>query len=112
LAGDLLGEGRDEAFAIDGDAKGGVDALQKLRDVEWGASLFKYVIGHVNLGQTFLGSGLRCWGVRLAEAANGAKLGLQRGFKNGENGFFEIVVHGGILGMDHQQDASLRSVCQ
>jgi hypothetical protein len=37
LAGDLLGEGRDEAFAIDGDAEGGVDTVEEVGDVEGGA---------------------------------------------------------------------------
>src|ERR1700676_3634659 len=55
VACDLLGEGRDEAFAIDGDAKGGVDAVEELGYVQRGAGLFKYVKGHIDLRQTFIG---------------------------------------------------------
>ena len=99
MSGDFLGEGRDEAFAVDGDAKGGVDAVQQHGDVERGGGFFKYVIGHVNLGQTFLASGTRRSFVYLAEPSDSAQLGFERGFKYGENGFFELVVHGGLLRM-------------
>jgi hypothetical protein len=67
--------------------------------MERGAGLFEYVIGHVNLRPTFLTDrtgGLR---VALAEAADGAELGLQRCFKYGEYGFLQIVVRGGLLSM-------------
>ena len=83
LAGDLFGEGRDEAFAIDGDAKGSVDAVQQLGDMEGGSRLLEYVISHINLRQTFSAAGRRCRGVALAEAANGAQLGIEGGFKYG-----------------------------
>jgi hypothetical protein len=99
LAGDLLSEGRDQALAIDGDAKGGVDAVQQGGDVERGPGLLEYVIGHVNLRQTSATGRPRCRCVSLAEPADGAQLGLQRGFKYGQEGILEIVVHGGLLSM-------------
>jgi hypothetical protein len=37
---DLLGEGRDEAFAIDGDAELGLDAVEDLGDVQGGSGPF------------------------------------------------------------------------
>jgi hypothetical protein len=99
LAGDLLGEGRDEAFAIDGDAEGGVDPVEELGDVEGGAGLFEYVIGHVNLRQTFSGRRFGGRRVSLAEAADSTELSVERGFEYGQNGIFEIIVHGGLLSM-------------
>jgi hypothetical protein len=83
LAGDLLGKGRDEAFAIHGDAKGSVDAVEQGGDVERGASLFKYVIGHVNLRPTCLVEGAGCDWVSLAQAAYSAELSFQGCFKYG-----------------------------
>src|ERR1019366_7224057 len=74
--------GRDEAFAIDGDAKGGVDTVQELGDVERRAGLFKYVKGHINLRQTFAASRPSRRGVTLAEASHGAQLSVKRGLKN------------------------------
>jgi hypothetical protein len=112
LAGDLLGEGRDEAFAIDGDAEGGVDTVEELGDVEGGAGLFEYVISHVNLRQTFSARRLGGSRVSLAEAADGAELSVERGFKYGQNGIFEIIVHGGHLSMAQGEDGIPRSVCQ
>src|SRR5674476_1596385 len=53
LAGDFLGEGRDEAFAIDGDAKGGLNACEQFGDMQRRASFLEYVIGHVHLRPTF-----------------------------------------------------------
>src|SRR5258708_962162 len=85
MSGDFLGEGRDEALAVDGDAKGGVDAVQQHGDVERGAGIFKYVMGHVNLGQTFLASGSRLGFVFLAEPSDGAQLGFESGFEYGQN---------------------------
>jgi len=75
-----------------------MDAIQQLGDVERRAGLFKYVIGHVNLRQTFTARGARRW-LALAEATNSAQLGLQRGFKYGKYGIFEVVTHGGLLSM-------------
>jgi len=99
LAGDFLGERRDETFAIDGDAEGSADALQEIGDVEGRAGLLEYVKCHVNLRQTFTARGTG--GIRLpaAEAADSAELGLQRGLKYGKDRFLEIVVHGGLLSM-------------
>jgi hypothetical protein len=99
LAGDFFRERRDETFAIDGDAEGGVDTLQQIGNMEGRASLLEYVKCHVNLRQTFITSGKGGIWAALAEAANSAELGLQRSFKYGEDGFPEIVVHGGLLSM-------------
>jgi hypothetical protein len=49
VAGDLLGEGRNEAFAIDGDAELGLDAVEDEGDVEGSARLLEYVISHIDL---------------------------------------------------------------
>jgi hypothetical protein len=112
LAGNLLSKGRDQAFAIDGDAKGGMDAVQELGDMEGRAGLLEYVIGHVNLRPTFHTSRLGRVLFPLAEAADGAELSFERGFKYGENGILEIVIHGGLLSMAQGEDDTLRSVCQ
>jgi hypothetical protein len=112
MAGDLLGEGRDEALAIDGDTEGSVDAVEELGDVEGGAGLFKYVKCHVHLRQTFAVSRRRGGRIALAEAADGAQLSFERSFKYGENGILEIVVHGGLLSMAQGDDDIRMSVCQ
>jgi hypothetical protein len=99
VAGDLFGEGRDQALAIDGDAKEGMDAGEQFGDMERGAGFLKYVIGHINLRPTFLGREGSGTGVALAKAADGAELSIERCFKYGEDGIFEIVVHEGLLSM-------------
>src|SRR5258708_325878 len=55
-AGDLFGERRNQAFAIDGDVESGLDAGEEVGDVQGRAGLFKYVVGHVYLRQTFRGA--------------------------------------------------------
>jgi hypothetical protein len=74
-----------------------VDAVEKFGDMERGAGFFEYVIGHIYLRQTFLTAGSGGIRASLTEAADGAELSIQRYFKYRENGFFEIVVHGGLL---------------
>jgi hypothetical protein len=75
-AGDLLGEGRDEALAIDLQTELGVDAVQDFGDMERGAGFLEYVVGHVHLRQTFtvawFGGVIRA----LTETADGAQLCL------------------------------------
>jgi hypothetical protein len=112
LAGDLLSKGRDKAFAIDGDAKGGMDAVQELGDMKRGAGPLEYVMGHVNLRPTFHAGRFGRIRIPQAEAADGAELSFERGFKYGKNGILEIVVHGGLLSMAQGEDGTLRSVCQ
>jgi len=51
-AGDLLGQGADEALAIDRDGEGGMDAGEEVGDVEGGAGLLEYVIRYIDLRQT------------------------------------------------------------
>jgi len=74
-----------------------LDADEEFGDVERGAGLLEYVIGHVNLRQTFITDGAGRARVSPAEAADGAELGIQRCFEYGQDGFFEVVVHGGLL---------------
>jgi hypothetical protein len=94
VAGDFLGEGRDEAIAIDGDAKGGLNASEQFGDMQRGASLLEYVIGHVNLRPTF--SWAECGGrFAMAKAADGAELSIERCFEYRENRILEIIRHGG-----------------
>jgi len=112
MAGDLLSKRRDEALAIDGDAKGGMDAIQELGDMERGAGLLKYVIGHINLRPTFHAGRLGRNRIPLAETADGSELSFERGFKYSKNGILEVVVHGGLLSMAQGEDDSFRSVCQ
>jgi hypothetical protein len=72
----FFGERGDRAFAVDGDAEVGLDAVQDLGDVQGRAGLLEYVEGHVQLRQTFAavrrGSGWRT----SAETADGAELGV------------------------------------
>jgi hypothetical protein len=93
-AGDLFGEGRDQAVAVDGEAELGVDAGEQVGDVQGGAGLLEYVESHVNLGQTFLArrTGGGCGSV--AEAADGAQLGVEGGFKSGKDYILEVIIHG------------------
>jgi hypothetical protein len=98
-AGDFLGKRRDEAFAIHGDAKGGADAVEEFGYVERRWGLLEYVIGHINLRQTYFAGRTDHARVSVAEASDGAELGVQRCFKYGEDGFLKIVVHGGLLSM-------------
>jgi hypothetical protein len=44
LAGDFHGEGRDQALAVDGDAKGGPNASERFGDERRGAGFLEYVI--------------------------------------------------------------------
>jgi hypothetical protein len=97
--GDLLGEGRDQAFAVHGDAKGGADAVEEFGDVERRWGLLEYVIGHINLRQTSFAGRTDHARVSVAEASDGAELGVQRCFKYGKDGFLKIVVHGEPLSM-------------
>jgi hypothetical protein len=84
-AGDLFGEGRDQAIAVGGGAELVADAGEQLGDMQGGTGFVEYVESHVNLGQTFLAR--RTGGGRgsVAEAADGAQLGVERSLNNGEN---------------------------
>jgi hypothetical protein len=93
--GDLFGEGRDEAFAVYGEVKGRVDAGQEFGDVQGGSGPLEYVISHIHLRQTLAtgpGGGFRG---SAAEAAHGAQLGIEGGFKHGQQRILEIVRHAG-----------------
>jgi len=76
--------------------KSRLDAGQDLGDVEWGAGLLKYVIGHVYLGQTSSAGRVGWRSLALAQPADGAQLRFQRGFKCGEDQIFEVIIHGGL----------------
>jgi hypothetical protein len=60
-----------------------VNAIQEFGDVEWGAGLLKYVIGHLYLRKTFTRDGAGGAPVSLTEAADGAELGVQGCFEYG-----------------------------
>jgi hypothetical protein len=81
-----------------------MDTVQELGDMERGAGLLEYVIGHINLRPTFNAG--RLGGIRIpqAEAADGAELSFERGFKYGKNGILEFIVHGGLLSMAQGED--------
>ena len=51
--------------------------------MERGAGLFEYVESHIHLRQTFMAARLGSGGFGVAEAADSAELGVQRGFKYG-----------------------------
>jgi hypothetical protein len=63
--------------------------------MQGGAGSLEYVVCHVNLRQTLTvagGGGLG--GVAAAEAADGAELSVERGFKYGKDGILQIIGHG------------------
>jgi hypothetical protein len=76
-----------------------VDAGQELRDMQGGVGSLEYVVCHVNLGQTLTTPRRGGLGRATAEAANGAELSIERGFKYGKDRIFEIIGHGGLLSL-------------
>ena len=70
MAGDFLGEGRNEAFAIDRNTELVVDAIEDVGDVQGDAGFFEYVECHINLRQTFLMARTGRDGLAFAETAD------------------------------------------
>jgi hypothetical protein len=88
----FLGQGGDQGFAVDGCAEGGLDALDDLRHMQWGAGALEDVISHINLRLDFTRApGGELFG-RLAQTPDRAQLGLQGCFKNVKDEVTQLIV--------------------
>jgi hypothetical protein len=67
--------------------------------MEGGAGFLKYVICHVNLGQTCTAAARGSFWHPLAETANGPQLSIERGFKYGKDGILKVLGHGQLLSL-------------
>lgn len=86
-----LGEGGDQALAVDAQAEAGLNGVDEVGDVERGGTLCEYVESHVDMGHTFFallrsaGSAQQGRGFAL-ELSDGGELGFKCLLKNGEEG--------------------------